>query len=335
MKTKNEKGYSLVEVLLVIGFVMIATTGIYTTYNKAAARQVANQDATLLAQFKRDILTEYESSATYVGISNTTLNNNKITPIKMRNNNVTDIINSYGGTVDVSAITHLLIPGLGFRITTNNVSTISCPTLAVSLGETFDRITINGTVAKTYGSSGTEPDVAASACDSVAGGATILLDSLNSSKIQIASTFVASAATTDVVFDQRVSDIVDLICDFDHPEYNNAAMATVPDVVRNDFIHTYRTMPNNIGRCPELTKYVSWANTIVADKAANPTLSWRDTYRLVVEPKVINAEGNLTSIPVQTTLANAACQTAVDTVYGAAVHSAKYVLYSGNKCSVL
>ncbi len=335
MKTKNEKGYSLIEVLLVIGFVMVGTTGIYTLYNMVAARQLANQDATLLAQFKRDILTEYESSGTYVGISNTVLNTNKVTPTKMRNNNITDIINSYGGTVDVSAITHLLIPGLGFRVTTNNVSTTSCPNLAVTLGETFDRITINGTVVKTYGMSSTDPADAVTACDSVVAGATMLLDSINSSKLPIASTFVASPLTTDVVFDQRVSDIVDLICDFDHPEYNNAAMAGVPEVVRNDFIHTYRTMVNNIGRCPELTKYVSWGNTIVADKALNPTLSWRDTYRLIVEPKVINAEGNLTSIPAQTTIANAACQTAVDTVYGAAVHSAKYVLYSGNKCSVI
>lgn len=343
MKTRKTKGFTLIETLLVTGFVALASVGVYNIYNKAQAISIAKEEAIMLNQFKKDILSMYDSSDSYLGIDNQTLNNARVTPVKMRGTNITDIINRFGGDVTVGAINYGSFLNSGFRITYPKVGVSSCSNMAISLAENFDSIIINGATVKNYGDQGIDIPTVTNACESAMAsvGATMSFEHISTFQVAVAAAVPPNSPTSNTKFVMANNAVV---CDIASPSFwvgeagypyplgggPASGIATIPANIRSNLIFSYKTIDNHLGRCPTPVDYTNMVNLIQTHKTANPNMSYLDVYANIVEPLIIST-GLTTSKPAMQADSNALCNAASTATYGSFVSSV-YVPYSGNKC---
>lgn len=183
MKRKN-KGFTLIEVLLVVGFIALAGIGVYTIYSKVQISNAANTEARNLDTIRAGVKSLYGASPNYnvpSAINATVLNNARITPENMRAS-ATTIVNSFGGAVTIAPVNLGSGTNNGFRITYNNVPAEVCVKLATTGGAAFDQLTINaGTtpLVKGFGTNVVDPARVAENCNAApATGVSMLFDSL-------------------------------------------------------------------------------------------------------------------------------------------------------------
>lgn len=184
MKIKRKKGFTLVEILLVVGFIALAGIGIYSVYNKVNMSNKSLNESRNINLIKAGIKNIYGSSQGYTGLTNTVLNDARATPDSMRaipyispDNNIT---NSFGGAVTVLPVT-LGGAGLnnGFEITYPKVPGEVCSRLVTMMDKNIEQITVAGTIVKTYGTGNLNVATLATQCATDTGsGVTILFDSL-------------------------------------------------------------------------------------------------------------------------------------------------------------
>ena len=85
MKNLNKKsGFTLVEILLVVGFVALAGIGIYTVYSKVQTSNMALQEGKNLDTLRAGIKNLYAGRQRHTGLNNTVVNDARITPDSMR-----------------------------------------------------------------------------------------------------------------------------------------------------------------------------------------------------------------------------------------------------------
>ena len=160
LNKKNKKGFTLIEILLVVGFIALASVGVYTIYNKVQISNQANVESRSIDLIRAGIKSLYGSKTVFTGLNNTVVNQGRITPESMRDPaNLGNIVNVFGGTVDVGPTT------LGTGGTANNaffihytaVPAAVCIKLASAAGAQFDQVSIGGAtpgagvIIKTYG----------------------------------------------------------------------------------------------------------------------------------------------------------------------------------------
>ncbi len=166
-KNKQSKGFTLVEILLVVGFIALAGVGIYATYNKVQVSNQANVESRNIDTLRAGIKGLYGSKSAYTGLTNTVVNQAKITPESMRDGtNVASIIHQFGGTVTVvpnSDVTPGKTDG-GFQIEYGTVPSDICVKLASSAAVQFDRVLVGGQVVKALGGE-LDPAVIATNCN--------------------------------------------------------------------------------------------------------------------------------------------------------------------------
>lgn len=333
MKIKKIKGFTLLEALLVTGLISVTTFGVYSVFNKARDIGLANEEAKIVEHFRSEITRMYENSPSYAGLNNTTVNQSKVTPNNMLGSNANDIINKFGGAVDISTIDYSGIADSGFRITYPGIRISSCPHMVLSLTGSFNSITVNGDMVKNYGDSEIDPAVLTTACADAdeADGATINFDYISSFLITAASAVPARAPTTNTVFSIPKS-TNELVCDV----FNDVGVlipSPVPASVRSQIIFTFKSIDNYSGRCPTTALYNTWVNNLITAQASNPTLTHQQAYTQIVEPQLINDGIYNHTKATEEALADGFCTTASNTVYGANVPSS-YLEGSGNKCRV-
>lgn len=181
---KGKKGFTLVEILLVVGFIALAGIGIYTVYNKVNMSNNASNESRNINLIKAGVKNIYGSSQGYAGLTNSVLNDARATPDSMRaipyTAGATAITNSFGGAVTVLPVT-LGGAGLnnGFQITYPQVPGAICSRLVTMLDKNIEQITVAGTVVKPYGTGNLNVVSLATQCATDTGnGVTILFDSL-------------------------------------------------------------------------------------------------------------------------------------------------------------
>jgi len=164
---KKMRGFTLIEVLLVVGFIALASIGVYITYNKVQSGNAANTESRNIDTIRAGIKNIYGGSTNYKDLSNQVALQARIVPDNMRTaDSNTAITNSFGGAV-VIATTRF--PGAGaennaFTITYDGVPIDVCAKLATGAGAGFNLVTVNGTVVKdTSKTTGNALDVAATA----------------------------------------------------------------------------------------------------------------------------------------------------------------------------
>ena len=181
---KAAAGFTLVEILLVVGFIALAGIGIYTIYNKVQVSSSANAEGRNLDALRAGVKNLYGGSSSYAGLINRTLNDARITPDSMRAvpyvAGATAINNSFGGAVIVTPVT--LGGGAannGFQITYPNVPGDVCAKLVTVAGKGFDQVSIGGTTVKAFGTNNLQVDAVATNCAADTGaGVSLVFSSL-------------------------------------------------------------------------------------------------------------------------------------------------------------
>lgn len=186
LKRNSKKGFTLVEILLVVGFIALAGIGIYTVYTKVQMSNAALSEGKNLDTLRAGAKNLFGGTQNYANITGAVLNNARVTPDSMRNTNpytVGDnaINNSFGGSVTVAPVT-LGTGGTannGFRITYPRVPGAVCAKLVTGAGSGWDQITVGTTIVKTFGTGNLNVVQLATACAADAGsGIDIVFDSL-------------------------------------------------------------------------------------------------------------------------------------------------------------
>lgn len=167
-KKKIARGFTLIEVLLVVGFIALASIGVYVVYNKVQTGNAANTEARNIDALRAGVKNIYGGSTSYNGLDNTVALQARIVPDNMRSAaaGATDITNSFGGRVTVASTSFGTgaAPNNAFTIQYEGVPIDVCAKLATSAGAGFNRVQVNGTQVKsTITATGNELNVAATA----------------------------------------------------------------------------------------------------------------------------------------------------------------------------
>ncbi len=171
---KKNKGFTLVEILLVVGFIALASIGIYAVYNKVTTTSKANQENNNLQTLKTGIKQLFGNQGNFTGLTETVIRNSRLAPQQMNTGAAGGLINMFGGTVTIAP--QLFGSFNGFRITSNSVPGDVCVKLVATASGTFEQITANGTIVKPIGSNNPiNPATVTTACN--ADTVTMLFDS--------------------------------------------------------------------------------------------------------------------------------------------------------------
>jgi prepilin-type N-terminal cleavage/methylation domain-containing protein len=168
MIKNNNRGFTLIEILLVVGFIALASVGVYTIYAKVSAGNQANAESRNLDTFKAGIQTLYAVGKNYASITNIVVNAARITPDNMKTSPTSSdgtITNSFSGEVTVLPVSLGAGTANGFEITYSKVPGNVCSKLVTTGGNQYDRITVGGTEVKAFGTNKFQEDAAAIACN--------------------------------------------------------------------------------------------------------------------------------------------------------------------------
>lgn len=190
---RNKKGFTLVEILLVVGFIALAGIGIYTVYTKVQNSNAALQEGKNLDTIRAGVKNLYGGTQNYTGLKNSVVNDARATPDAMRAVNPytagdNNINNSFGGTVTILPKT-VGAGGAnnGFYVAYANVPGSVCAKLVTGAGTAWDQINVGaaaftgatGGNVKNFGTGTINIPNLTTACAADTGnGVTITFDSL-------------------------------------------------------------------------------------------------------------------------------------------------------------
>lgn len=173
-KNKNA-GFTLLELLLVIGIAAIIGAGIYMVYNKVSVGQQAESESRTLDTLRAGVKSIYAASPDYGTVTKAVLIAGRVVPDNMVSG--TNLVNSFGGSVTVLPKNLGAGTNNGFEITYPSVPGAVCAKLVTTAGAQFDAVTVGTTAVKTFGTNA-PIDVAATTTACNAASVTILFDSL-------------------------------------------------------------------------------------------------------------------------------------------------------------
>lgn len=187
MKKKN-LGYTLIEIILVVGLIGLASIGIYTVYNIKYNAFLANKQASYIEQINKsigDYLITVSNTNTVTATTDITANltatnliNARIIPNEMVRN-PTSIRNLFDGNITFAPLNLDITPGdaianpvTTYEMTLTNVPNNACALLSGnSRLATIQQLVVNGTTVKTPGTP--LPDIPTMANVCIAGNNTI------------------------------------------------------------------------------------------------------------------------------------------------------------------
>ncbi len=169
LNRKQKNGFTLIEILLVVGFIAIAGIGVYSVYSKVQINSAANTEARNIDALRAGVKGLFAPAASTAGLQNSVVNNASITPQPMRTADVNVIQNGFGGLVTIATATQVSA-GDSFTILYEDVPGAACTKLVTGTGSQFEGVTVGATVVKPYGAN-TQVDIVASttACANAAG----------------------------------------------------------------------------------------------------------------------------------------------------------------------
>ncbi|MDG0800836.1 type 4 pilus major pilin [Pectobacterium polaris] len=148
---KYKKGFSLLELLLVLGVIAGLIVSVFIIYPKVQASQRAEAEAKNISTIQAGIKSLYSSSAGYDGLTTDVLVKAKIFPDNMliNDNGTIKPVNYFKGDITVMPIANNQagIGNYGFTIRYNNVPPAECIKIATALQSGFSRIIIQAPIA--------------------------------------------------------------------------------------------------------------------------------------------------------------------------------------------
>lgn len=170
-KNKKINGFTLSEILLVVGLIAVASVVALLTVPKVMSSSRATEESGKINSLYTSLVNIFSSSESYENLGNNghvLLINTKVAPEKMVSGNT--LINTFGGEVTIQVDTLGANSNDTFRITTEEVPKAECVKIIANLSHNFVQIGVNGTtgsnLVKTFPTNGTiAPDTITSACD--------------------------------------------------------------------------------------------------------------------------------------------------------------------------
>lgn len=143
-KRNNKAGFTLVEILLVVGFIALAGVSIYTVYAKVQMSNAALTEGKNLDTIRAGVKSLFGGTQNYAAVSNLVLNQARITPDSMRaipySAADANINNSFGGVVTVTPVALGGGSNNGFRVTYPKVPGAVCAKLVTGAGTGWDAV---------------------------------------------------------------------------------------------------------------------------------------------------------------------------------------------------
>lgn len=142
-KYLKNKGYSLLELLLVLGIIAALVVAAFIIYPKIQASQRATNEISNISAIDAGIKSLYSSTADYSNINNTVLMNSKIFPQNMINSS--NVRNSFKGNVVIKASSY---SSGSYQMTYYNVPQVECSKISIAVFNKFAQVQINSKVLK-------------------------------------------------------------------------------------------------------------------------------------------------------------------------------------------
>lgn len=146
MNIKVNKGFSLLEIVLVIAVALIMITSALVMYPKIQSNQRANNEAKNVAAIKAGVRALYKGKATYTGLTNTILVESRSIPDNMTvPGDTSQIISSYGSPMRIYASDFGTSKAVGssFTIIYMNITNNDCAKLVPLISGEMSAIQIN------------------------------------------------------------------------------------------------------------------------------------------------------------------------------------------------
>ncbi|HEF4887313.1 TPA: prepilin-type N-terminal cleavage/methylation domain-containing protein [Klebsiella oxytoca] len=176
LRNKKHKGFSLLELLLVLGVIAALVVGAFIVYPKVQASQRAEAESKNIATIQAGVKSLYTSASSYSGLSNTVAVGAKIFPDNMLVGTGTSasVVNAFKGNVilGVSTDSPSGAANSAFSITYVGVPAAECAKIVSAAAGNFYTVSVGtGSSALTSGNvkkDGSTPNigVAASSCNS-------------------------------------------------------------------------------------------------------------------------------------------------------------------------
>lgn len=146
MKRISKKGFSLLELLLVLGIIAALVVAAFIVYPKVQDSNRAATEAKNISALMAGVKSLYSGQSYYKGLDDQVAYKAKIYPDNMVVGNGTNFVNSYSGTVSVesSANTSTGEDDSGFRIKYTLLPSITCAKIITEVGSNFYEINANG-----------------------------------------------------------------------------------------------------------------------------------------------------------------------------------------------
>lgn len=158
--TRRQQGFSLIEILLVIGIIAVLALAAFLIFPSVQASQRANAEQNNIMTIAAGVKQMFNGK--YAGITTTNVVQGKLAPSNMVDTAGTGLVSAWGGAVDVAASAGAGgAAGSRFTITYADVPTAVCLKLAPGLIGNFESLTI-GTGA---GAPVTTPAAIITACN--------------------------------------------------------------------------------------------------------------------------------------------------------------------------
>ncbi|MCL6393226.1 prepilin-type N-terminal cleavage/methylation domain-containing protein [Pectobacterium atrosepticum] len=141
---KYTKGFSLLELLLVLGVIAGLIVSAFIVYPKVQAAQRVEAEVKNIGAIQAGVKALYTAAPNYSGLNNTVALNANIFPDSMLSGegNERKVVNSFKGDVD------LIAPGNIFYIIYYSVPSAECVRLLYAVRNNFNAVLINGVAAQ-------------------------------------------------------------------------------------------------------------------------------------------------------------------------------------------
>lgn len=162
---RRQRGFSFVELIIVIAVIMIMIGGIFAAKNKLFASNKAQTETRRTTQMAADITAFYQGLGrnNYAGVSNAIVIANGLVPQEMING--PNLINAWTGQVTVSSVSLGAGTDNAVNIQHTNVPQEECTKMVSGTAQNAAQVTAGGAVVKAFGAAAAvDPAALGAAC---------------------------------------------------------------------------------------------------------------------------------------------------------------------------
>ena len=164
---KKQKGFTLVELLLVLGIMALGAVVAYITVPKVRATSNANAEATVVNTLAAGVKNVYAGSNSFKKLTNKVLIDAKAVPERMLTETASQLVNTFGGDVTVTPtkLGTVAADNSAYQIVSTNVPDAECVKLATGVGNNFSEVIVNTTKVRQYPKTDpVDPALASTSC---------------------------------------------------------------------------------------------------------------------------------------------------------------------------